>query len=140
MSLDISKIRQEMGRLSRERWGLERELAGVLSRKFLLKGSLVQKYKACNKQGCRCTRGELHGPFCYLSVSQEGKTKMIFIKRHLWSQAAELSTNYRQWRKKRARIAQINKQILALIDQMEKERTLEVSFLERPKEAREEPS
>lgn len=140
MRLDISKIRQEMGRLSRERWGLEKELAGVLSRKSLLKGSLVQKYKACNKLGCRCTRGELHGPFCYLSVSQGGKTKMIFIKKQHWSQAKELSTNYRQWRKRRARIAQINKQILALIDQMEKERTLEVSFLERPKEAREEPS
>ncbi|GFP32057.1 hypothetical protein HKBW3S42_00362 [Candidatus Hakubella thermalkaliphila] len=131
MSLDISKMRQEMGRLSRERWGLEKELAGVLSRKFLLKGSLVQKYKACNKPGCRCTRGELHGPFCYLSVSQGGKTKMIFIKKHLWSQAKELSTNYRQWRKKRARIAQINREILFLIDQMEKERTLEVSSLEK---------
>ncbi|MBT9171270.1 MAG: hypothetical protein DDT18_01642 [Actinobacteria bacterium] len=131
MSLDISRMRQEMGRLSRERWGLEKELAGVLSRKFLLKGSLVQKYKACNKPGCRCTRGELHGPFCYLSVSQGGKTRMIFIKKQHWLRAKELSTNYRQWRKKRATIAQINKQILALIDQMEKERTLEVSSLEQ---------
>jgi len=131
VALDISRVRQEMGRLSRERWDLERELAGVLSRKFLLKGSLVQKYKACNKQGCRCTRGELHGPFYYLSLSQAGKTKMIFIKRQHWPKVAELSTNYRQWRKRRARIVKINREMLALIDQLEKERTLEVSFLEQ---------
>jgi len=131
MRQDISRIRQEMGRLSRERWGLERELADVLSRKFLLKGSLVEKYKACNKEGCRCTRGELHGPFCYLSLSQEGKTKMIFIKRQHWQKAKELSTNYRQWRQRRARIAKINREMLALIDQMGKERTVEVSSLEK---------
>jgi uncharacterized protein DUF6788 len=31
-------------------------------------GSLVEQHRKCGKEGCRCTRGELHGPYVYLSV------------------------------------------------------------------------
>jgi hypothetical protein len=30
-------------------------------------GSLVEQHRKCGKEGCRCTRGELHGPYAYLS-------------------------------------------------------------------------
>lgn len=33
-----------------------------------LAGSLVEQHRKCGKEGCRCTRGELHGPYVYLSV------------------------------------------------------------------------
>jgi len=32
-------------------------------------GSLVEQHRKCGKEGCRCTRGELHGPYVYLSVA-----------------------------------------------------------------------
>jgi hypothetical protein len=138
MSIDISEIRQKIGRLSKERLELERKILDVLSRKSLLKGSFVRKYKACNKKGCRCTKGELHGPFFYLSLRRAGKTRMIFVKKRDWSIVEELSANYRAWRQNRAKIARINRQILALIDQMEGERILGVSFLEESSEKRRE--
>jgi hypothetical protein len=31
-------------------------------------GSLVEQHRKCGKEGCRCTRGEPHGPYVYLSV------------------------------------------------------------------------
>lgn len=31
-------------------------------------GSLAEQHRKCGKEGCRCTRGELHGPYVYLSV------------------------------------------------------------------------
>jgi hypothetical protein len=34
-----------------------------------LAGSLVEQRRRCGKEGCRCTRGELHGPYVYLSFS-----------------------------------------------------------------------
>lgn len=134
IDMDMSKIRQKIGRLSRERWSLEQKLVNTLSRESLLKGSFIEKYKACNKGGCKCTKGELHGPFRYLSLSRDGKTKMIFIKRSNWQRVADLTRNYRKWRLTRARITRINEEILSLIGRMKKEITVEVSSLEEQEE------
>ena len=32
-------------------------------------GTLVEQHRKCGKEGCRCTQGELHGPYTYLQVS-----------------------------------------------------------------------
>lgn len=32
----------------------------------LLPGALVEQHRNCGKEGCRCTRGEPHGPYVYL--------------------------------------------------------------------------
>lgn len=34
-----------------------------------LPGSLVEQRRRCGKEGCRCARGELHGPYTYLQVA-----------------------------------------------------------------------
>lgn len=34
-----------------------------------LPGTLVEQRRRCGKEGCRCTRGELHGPYTYLQVA-----------------------------------------------------------------------
>jgi uncharacterized protein DUF6788 len=34
-----------------------------------LAGSLVEQHRRCGKEGCRCTQGELHGPYAYLQVA-----------------------------------------------------------------------
>ena len=41
----------------------------------LLAGSLVEQRRRCGKEGCRCARGELHGPYVYLSVAG----RMIYV-------------------------------------------------------------
>jgi len=35
----------------------------------ILRGSLTERYLTCGKPGCKCARGERHGPVWYLSVS-----------------------------------------------------------------------
>ena len=40
-----------------------------------LAGSLVEQRRRCGKEGCRCTRGELHGPYIYLSVAG----RMVYV-------------------------------------------------------------
>jgi hypothetical protein len=35
----------------------------------LLPGALVEQHRNCGKEGCRCTRGELHRPYVYLQVA-----------------------------------------------------------------------
>ena len=40
-----------------------------------LAGSLVEQRRRCGKEGCRCGRGELHGPYAYLSVAG----RMVYV-------------------------------------------------------------
>src|SRR6266566_8099442 len=35
----------------------------------LLPGALVEQHRNCGKEGCRCTRGQPHGPYVYLQVA-----------------------------------------------------------------------
>ena len=130
--MDISKVRKRIRDLSLERFKAEMEMLRDLSRKELLYGSVVKKYKACGKGGCKCTRGLLHGPFYYLTYKEEGKTKMIFIRKHLWEKAVKLNNNYRKWRKLRACISKIGKEILILLDEIEKENTVKLDTIEVP--------
>jgi len=120
MRFRLSEARKEFGRLSRERYRLEQEVVGGLSRKKLIAGTPVEKYKACNKGNCKCTRGELHGPAYYVSRKEGGKTKMIYIRRKLWPKVEEKVKRYQRWRAVRARIVKINADLLHILDKMEK--------------------
>ncbi|NQT66861.1 MAG: hypothetical protein HQ569_04730 [Actinobacteria bacterium] len=128
--MDIPKIRKKIKDLSLERFKAEMEMLRDLSRKRLLYGSVVKKYKACGKGGCKCTRGALHGPFYYLTYKEGKKTKMIFVKKNLWEQAIKLNGNYRKWRKLRADISKTGKEILTLLDEIEKENTVSLDDIE----------
>jgi hypothetical protein len=37
----------------------------------------------CGKKGCKCSKGELHGPYWYAYWSEGGKTKSEYIGKHL---------------------------------------------------------
>ena len=46
----------------------ERLVADLPHAAAFLAGSTVEQRRRCGKEGCRCTRGELHGPYVYLQV------------------------------------------------------------------------
>lgn len=37
----------------------------------------------CGKKGCRCTRGELHGPYWYAYWTEGGKTRSEYVGKNL---------------------------------------------------------
>ena len=57
---------------------------------------------------------------------------MIFIRKHLWEKAVKLNENYRKWRKLRAEISKIGKEILTLLDEIEKANTVSFKNIEVP--------
>jgi len=128
---EFSKTRKKAGIIQKARYKMENELIQPLSRKKLLRGSLYPAYKSCRKKGCKCMRGEKHGPFLYLSDKIAGKSKMVFIKKSISYKAIELAGNYLRWRKMRAQIAKYNAQLLHLIDEIEKMNTISVADIER---------
>ena len=50
-------------------------VAGLPRAAAFLAGSLVEQRRRCGKEGCRCARGELHGPYAYLSVAG----RMVYV-------------------------------------------------------------
>ena len=69
--------RSDLAALSTAELRARREalVAGLPRAAAFLAGSLVEQRRRCGKEGCRCTRGELHGPYAYLSVAG----RMIYV-------------------------------------------------------------
>jgi hypothetical protein len=46
----------------------------------LISGSVVEQGRRCGKEGCRCSRGELHGPYTYVLLPREGgRTRTVYV-------------------------------------------------------------
>ena len=57
-----------------------RRLAGGLSDvEQTLRGVLLHEGRRCSSEGCRCRRGELHGPYTYLAVYAGGRSRTIYV-------------------------------------------------------------
>ena len=61
----------ELGRLTTAELRSRRAglVAALPQADLLLPGALVEQHRNCGKEGCRCTRGEPHGPYVYLQVA-----------------------------------------------------------------------
>ena len=50
----------------------------------VLHGSLTTQGRRCGKPSCRCARGELHGPYTYLSVTGPGgRSRLVYVPARL---------------------------------------------------------
>ena len=53
--------------------------AGVSDPERTLRGVLLQKGRTCSSEGCRCRRGELHGPYSYLAIYTDGRSRTVYV-------------------------------------------------------------
>jgi hypothetical protein len=64
----------------RQLYALRRRLAaGVGDPALTLRGALVSDMRRCSSERCRCRRGELHGPYTYLTVYSSGRSRMVYV-------------------------------------------------------------
>lgn len=57
-----------------------RRLATSLERyEATLPGTLVRQGRTCSSTGCRCRRGELHGPYLYLALYSGGRNRKLYV-------------------------------------------------------------
>ena len=111
-----SRLRQALRNLIRE---LEASLEVTFNRSPLVKGNVYQLARKCGKPNCICTRGGLHRSMV-LSWSEGGKSRLLSIRPERVRELKEKSEEYWRVRRARARVTEICKEILALLDQMEK--------------------
>jgi hypothetical protein len=74
-----------------------------------LAGSLVEQRRRCGKEGCRCTRGELHGPYAYLSVAG----RMVYVPAVLAGAVRARLEITRQLQDRLEEISAVNLELLA---------------------------
>ena len=75
----------------------------------LLPGSLVEQHRSCGKEGCRCARGELHGPYAYLQVAG----RMVYVPAVLAEAVRSRVEISRRLREMLEEISAINLELLA---------------------------
>jgi hypothetical protein len=67
--LSVRQLRARRRRLS----------AGVSGLEGTLRGVVLSKGRQCSSEGCRCRRGELHGPYTYLAVYAGGRSRTVYV-------------------------------------------------------------
>jgi hypothetical protein len=85
----------------------------ALSEKMLW-GSLGTVYRRCGHSNCHCAKGQKHGPVFYLTRSEDGHTRNIYVPPELHEQVAAGVNAYRRYRELGQQIAQANAQELGL--------------------------
>jgi hypothetical protein len=64
------------GELQMRRARLARSLPSL---EAVLRGALVIQRRRCGKPGCRCARGELHGPYVFLTVRRRTGRRLLYV-------------------------------------------------------------
>ncbi len=114
-SFSHMKASIHLGRLStlalrKRRQGLSR-LAPPLQE--TLRGSLLQRYLTCGNSGCKCARGQRHGPVWYLTVTLgPGRTTGGVVAPGQVEQVRRWIENYRSLKVGLEKISQINRELL----------------------------
>src|SRR3954463_6440666 len=57
----------------------QRLAADVERVELTLPGSLVRQGRRCSSRGCRCRRGELHGPYLYVALYVGGRSRTLYV-------------------------------------------------------------
>jgi hypothetical protein len=56
-----------------------RVAARVADLEGTLRGVLLREGRRCSSEGCRCRRGELHGPYTYLATYSDRRSRTIYV-------------------------------------------------------------
>ena len=117
------KNREQLSRLRSALQGhlrdLRRVLKVVFGRSGLVKGNVYELARKCGKPSCVCTRGQLHRSMV-LTWSEKGKSRLLSIPPERLIEVKKRSEEYLRFRRARARVTEICREILAVMDRIEK--------------------
>src|SRR3954468_16178911 len=85
---------------------------GLADAEATLHGVLLRTGRRCSSEGCRCRRGELHGPYSYLAIYADGRSRTIYVPAAVRAAAAEHVEVTRRNEELLAEISQINLELL----------------------------
>lgn len=111
--MDISRLRQRVAHLRAERTAVEDK---ALRSQAMVRGSLLELMRKCGKAGCKCQRGELHGPNFYLSLPKPGKrSRMLPVSPDKVKTVRSLNSHYHDFQHALTEIRRLNQEIESLL-------------------------
>jgi hypothetical protein len=118
--MDASQLRKQIHQYQGEFADLLRLLT---QRRPLIRGNVYNLRRKCGKDGCRCLDGHLHESWV-LSVPDKGSKRMRAVPEGKYTQWQSMTERYRQFRRGRARLIKLFAEIIKLVDELERERTI----------------
>ena len=114
----FSQLRQSIRKLSDE---ARRLIKPFFYDRPVIKGSVYELKRKCGKPGCKCVQGQLHSCMV-VSTSEKGKTKLRVIPRGYLVEVEGKVRRYQELRGARARLVEVHRKMLRLMDEMEEMR------------------
>jgi hypothetical protein len=122
MGIQSKAAREKFSRLRHSLLQIVEEMKGVIEPFFsdrpVVKGTVYELKRKCGKPGCKCAQGELHARMV-VSASERGKTRLRAIPRGFLVDTQQRVRGYQELRRARARVVQIHRQMLKVMDEME---------------------
>jgi len=107
MSKDLSQLTE------RQLYALRKRLAaGVHDPALTLRGALHADLRQCSNERCRCRQGEPHGPYTYLSVYGQGRSRTVYVPQALAPVIAEHVEATRRGEALMLEISRVNLELL----------------------------
>jgi len=123
----FSQLRQTLLHLASE---IKRLVEPFFSDRPVIKGTVYELKRKCGKPGCKCVQGELHSRMV-VSASERGKTRLQVIPQGFLSEVQTKVRRYQELRRVRARLGEIYRKTLKVMDEMEAMRREEVPVPDR---------
>lgn len=118
--MDASQLRKRLQQCQRE---INDQLGMLKLRRPLVRGRVYNLRRKCGKDGCRCQEGHLHESWV-LSVPEQGRKRMRAVPEGLRAAWQLMAERYRRFRQGRARMVKLFAEVLDLVDELERERTV----------------
>ena len=122
MGIQSKAAREKFSRLRQSLLQIVEEMKGLIEPFFsdrpVLKGTVYELKRKCGKTGCKCAQGELHARMV-VSASERGKTRLRAIPRGFLVDTQQRVKRYQELRRARARVVEIHRQMLKVMDEME---------------------
>lgn len=125
----FSQLRQSLRRLTNE---IRQVSEPFFADKPVIKGSVYELKTKCGKPGCKCAKGQLHHRMV-VSASEKGKTKLRAIPHGVLVEVQTKVRRYQELRGVRAKVVEVNKKMLQVLDEMEIMRREEIPTTEKKK-------
>ena len=106
--MNISNLRQEISILKEDRAKSENRL---MQAKEMLSYCLIWRKVRCGNPTCVCHRGNLHGPYPYLSETRAGKTRLTYVKKRDLEKIKKKTEEYRLFQKRMEYVRHLNRRI-----------------------------
>lgn len=112
---ELSRLRLALRHLLND---LRSALRVVFGRSPLVKGNVYELARKCGKPSCACVRGQRHRTVV-LSWSEQGRTRLRSIPSERRAEVGHKSQEYLRFRRARARVTEIYREMLKVIDRIE---------------------